>query len=208
MAVRLRLAALVALLAAAAVALAVVALARDRRQDASARTAATASVGALRPPGIPPGDFTLRDERGRRVRLSDYRGRVIALMFVYSTCRDTCPLTAQQVRGALDQVGRRDVGALAISVDPAADTRAHVRRFLAAQRIAGRVPYLVGTPAQLAPVWRRYGVAPQRRGREHAVSVVLLDRAGRQRVGFGADDTTADGIAHDLRQLARERRTE
>jgi hypothetical protein len=37
------------------------------------------------------------------------------------------------------------------------------------------------------------------------VSVVVLDRAGVQRVGFGAtDDLTPEGLAHDLRVLVRD----
>ena len=27
------------------------------------------------------------------------------MTFMYSTCKDTCPLTAQQIRGALDDLG-------------------------------------------------------------------------------------------------------
>lgn len=166
----------------------------------SARVGPTGWAGAVRPPGIPPAAFALRDENGRVVHARDFRGTPVAVMFVYSTCTDTCPLTAQQVRGALDQVpGAR---ALAVSVDPRTDTRANVRRFLLEQRLAGRVPYLVGTRPQLARVWRQFGVGPQGR-REHDVSVVLLDRHGRQRVGFGVDDLSAEALAHDLAELAR-----
>ncbi len=168
--------------------------------SASGPVGPTGWAGAVRPPGIPPAAFSLRDERGRTVRARDFRGKVLAIMFVYSTCRDTCPLTAQQVRGALDRV--RGARALAVSVDPRADTRAHVRTFLREQRLAGRVPYLVGTRARLAGVWRLFGVGPEGR-REHDVSVVLLDRGGRQRVGFGVDDLSAEALAHDLAELAR-----
>jgi protein SCO1/2 len=168
--------------------------------SASGPVGPTGWAGAVRPPGIGPAAFALRDERGRTVRARDFRGKVLAIMFVYSTCRDTCPLTAQQVRGALDRV--RGARALAVSVDPRADTRAHIRTFLREQRLAGRVPYLVGTRARLAGVWRQFGVGPEGQ-REHDVSVVLLDRGGRQRVGFGVDDLSAEALAHDLAELAR-----
>lgn len=190
---------------AAALALAaivIVGLERRGDDDEAVRVQPTGYAGAVRPPGIPPAEFTLRDERGRDVRIEAYRGKVVALMFVYSTCEDTCPLTTAQVRAALDEVGGGDAEAIAVSVDPAGDTRRNVRTFLAEHRIAGRVPYLVGTREELGRVWRAFGVQPQEKGREHAVSVVLLDRRGRQRVGFGPDDLTADGLAHDLHQLA------
>ncbi|MGH2942677.1 MAG: SCO family protein, partial [Solirubrobacteraceae bacterium] len=51
-------------------------------------------AGAVRPPGIPPADFGVRDENGAPVRLADLRGRPVVVTFLYTTCRDTCPLTA------------------------------------------------------------------------------------------------------------------
>ena len=32
------------------------------------------------------------------------------MTFIYSTCEDTCPLIAQQIRGALDDLGTRRPG--------------------------------------------------------------------------------------------------
>ena len=64
------------------------------------------------------------------------------------------------------------------------------------------MPYLRGTRAQLTPVWRAFGVKPQSKESEHAVSVVLIDRRGRQRIGFNASDLTADGLTHDMGVLA------
>ena len=87
-------------------------------------------AGALRPAGIPPADFTLRDQDGRPAALAAYRGRPVIVTFMYSTCKDTCPLMADQIRGALDELGH-DVPTLAVSVDPAGDTPLNTKRFLA-----------------------------------------------------------------------------
>src|SRR4051812_13327864 len=156
--------------------------------------------GALQPPRIPPQDFTLRDQDGRRVRLSDYRGRPVLVTFMYSTCRDTCPLTAQQIRGALDDLGH-DVPTLAISVAPRNDTEPNARRFLVRQGLRGRMRFLLGTRAQLAPVWKAYGIRPQGAGFEHSAYVLIVDRRGVQRVGWPVDHLTPEGLAHDLRAL-------
>jgi protein SCO1 len=156
--------------------------------------------GALRPPGAPAADFRLRDEHGRLATMRAYRGRTTVVTFMYSTCQDTCPLTAQQIRGALDQLGV-DVPVLAISVDPAGDTPAHVRRFLVEQRMNGRMRYLTGTRAQLTPIWRTYGIRPQGDGFEHTASTVVVDGAGRQRLGYLTDQLTPEGLADDLRAL-------
>ena len=61
--------------------------------------------GAVRPPGIPPADFGLRDEDGKVVALADLRGRPVVVTFLYTTCEDTCPLTVDQIRGGLDELG-------------------------------------------------------------------------------------------------------
>jgi protein SCO1/2 len=161
-------------------------------------------AGAQLPPGIPPADFALHDQDGRLVRLSDYAGRVVILTFLYSTCQDTCPLIAQQIRGALDQVGTA-VPALAVSVDPTDDTPLNAQRFLFKQSVVGRMSFLLGTKAQLEPIWRSFGIAPQTAGSstrsDHSVDTILLDKAGRPTVGFQADLLTPEALAHDVRKL-------
>ena len=47
-------------------------------------------------------------------------GTVVVLTPLYTHCQDACPLTAQQIRGALDDLSgdqRSGVRALALSVD-------------------------------------------------------------------------------------------
>jgi protein SCO1/2 len=157
-------------------------------------------AGSLRP-AIPPQDFTLHDQDGRRVALSDFRGQVVVLTFLYSTCQDTCPVTATQIRGALDDLGH-DVPALAVSVDPANDTPASARSFLLKRSLTrDRMRFLLGTRAQLAPVWKAYGIRPQGNGFEHSAYVLLIDPRGRQRVSFPIDQLTPEGLTHDIRKL-------
>ena len=137
--------------------------------------------GALLPGGLRAPGFTLTDQRGRRISLRQYRGRVAILTFLSTACSPACPLVAQQIRGALDELGRHPVPVLIVSADPAADTPAAVRRFLAEAALAGRVEYLSGTLAELRPVWRAYGIvpAPARRRRARRTRVGAADRPGR-----------------------------
>ena len=124
----------------------------------------------------------------------------VAVTFVYSHCEDSCPALVDQVRGALDETGA-DVPLLAVSVDPAGDTRASARRFLNERRMTGRARFLLGDERALAPVWKGYGVAPQRGELDHSATVVLVDAQGRQRVGFPHDQLTPEALAHDIRRL-------
>jgi protein SCO1/2 len=202
MAARLRLALMVAGTLVLVGALGVVLLTRPDDRPALQRGG---FAGSLRP-AIPPSDFTLRDETGRAVSLADFRGRVTVLTFLYTTCEDTCPVTATTIRGALDDLGH-DVPALAVSVDPANDTARSARRFLSERRLTGgRMRFLLGGRAQLAPVWDAYGIRPQGEAFEHSAYVLLIDRAGRQRVSFPFDQLTSEGLAHDIARLEAEGR--
>ncbi len=189
------------LCAAAAVAGVFIASRGDDGSDGVA-VGATGWAGFVRPPGATAPDFALRDQDGERVTMADYRGRPVALTFVYSTCEDTCPALVDQVRGALDDTGL-DVPLLAVSVDPANDTPERARRFLNERRMTGRARFLLGSERELAPVWRGYGVQPQSDDLEHSATVVLVDAEGRQRVGFPHDQLTPEALAHDLRRLAK-----
>ncbi len=159
--------------------------------------------GAALPSGAPVRDFTLSDQRGRRVSLASLRGRVVVLTFLYSTCGASCVVIAQQIRGALDELGH-PVPVLIVSADPRGDTPAKVARFLADVSLSGRVSYLDGPVAQLRSLWRAYRVTPASAGRSafglHA-SVMLLDRRGSERVVFQQEQLTPEALAHDVGKL-------
>jgi protein SCO1 len=151
-----------------------------------------------------PRDFTLADQSGQRVSLRSYRGRVTILAFLYSTCGPTCILIAQQIRGALDELPR-PAPVLIVSADPNADTPARVRRFLARVSLTGRVRYLTGSLSALEPIWRAYRTVPASSGSaafDRAATVLLLDSSGRERVLFGLEQLTPEGLAHDIRKLS------
>lgn len=160
-------------------------------------------AGALRSTEIPPAEFRLRDQDGRPTSLRDFRGKVTVVSFMYSTCQDSCPLLAQQIRSAMDDLGH-DVPVLAISVDPAYDTQLNARRFVNKQSLTGRMRFLLGSRAELAPVWKAYAIQPQGKGFEHSAYVLLVDKRGRARVAFPIDHLSTAALTHDLRKLEAE----
>jgi protein SCO1/2 len=160
--------------------------------------------GAALPAEGRPHDFTLTDQSGRMVSLSDFRGRVTVLTFLYSACGPTCILIAQQIRGALDELPN-PVPVLIVSADPAADSHASVGRFLAEVSLSGRVHYLTGAIGALRPIWRAYGIVPATSARssfDRSASVLLLDRSGRARVLFQSEQLTPEALAHDIGKLS------
>ena len=162
--------------------------------------AATGWEGAIRPPGAELPAFSLRNQDGETVTAASLRGRTAVVTFIYSTCDDTCPGQVQSIRGALDDLGR-DVPVIAVSVDPANDTRETARAFLLEQSMTGRMDFLLGSQAELRPLWDAFGIAPQRDGRDHSAYTVLVDGEGRQRIGFPVSELTPRRLAHDLARL-------
>jgi protein SCO1/2 len=198
---------LIALFLAAVLAFGAVVLAAiGRSRDSGADTAIglnTRFAGAMLPEGVPAPDFTLRNQDGEVVSMRDFRGRPVVVTFLYTSCEESCPPQAQQIKGALDDLGH-EVPALAITVDPDTDTPERARHFLAEQRMAGRMDFVLGSREEVKPLWEGYAIQPQLENAEHQARIVLVDKRGFQRIGFPLSEATPERITHDLRLLAAE----
>jgi protein SCO1/2 len=159
--------------------------------------------GSTLPKGLRAPDFRLRNQDGQTVSMRSLRGRPVVVTFLYTTCQDSCPIQAQTVRGALDELGH-DVPALAIAVDPPRDTPERAQAFLAEQRATGRIDFVLGSRAELQPLWDGFAIRPQSVTDEHQARFTLVDPRGFQRVGYPGAEATPERLAHDLRLLERE----
>lgn len=156
---------------------------------------------------IPAPDFRLIDQNGRTVALSDLRGKIVVLTFVYTKCVDVCPVIAAKLSRVYDQLGDdvQQVVFVAVSVSPEDDTPESIREFSRKFHMEGKWIYLNGSRAELQSVWQAYylyiatPVAPNTQ-LEHQTRVVLIDRASRERVHFSQDFDPAD-LVNDLRLL-------
>src|SRR5688500_16003110 len=61
-------------------------------------------AGVFDPPRIAP-DFTLQGSDGTPLKLSRYRGKVVALGFGYTFCPDVCPTTLVDLAAARKKLG-------------------------------------------------------------------------------------------------------
>jgi protein SCO1/2 len=70
-------------------------------------------------------DFTLQDATGRTVRMTDLRGKVVVLHFIYTSCPDVCPLHADriaQIQAMINRTPMKDaVAFVTITTDPTRD---------------------------------------------------------------------------------------
>ena len=82
--------------------------------------------------GLPPLQMT--DQHGRPVALDQLKGTWSLVFFGYTYCPDICPTTLAQLRQIKSQLSQRTVDRLRIvlvSVDPARDTTAQLKQYLA-----------------------------------------------------------------------------
>jgi cytochrome oxidase Cu insertion factor (SCO1/SenC/PrrC family) len=156
----------------------------DANPDAD-RMAAELQAGG---PGIG-SDFRLRDASGRTRKLSEFRGKVVVLYFGYTFCPDVCPTDLAQVARAIRDLGRagRDIQPVFVTLDPARDTPALLRRY--AKAFHPRLLAVRGSEAEIravADAWRQYyrvvpGERPGEYSVEHAAYTYVIDRRGRFR---------------------------
>lgn len=182
------------------------------RGTSSPATAAKGSTkldaaGELQPPRQAP-EISLRDWTGRRVRLSQYRGRAVMLTFIYDHCPDTCPLIVDKLRQALALLGARahEVQVVAVSVDPKGDTPKTVKAFLLKHKTLGGMDYLIGSRRELQPVWRAYDIAsdasPESREVSHTALIYGITGKGVQLALYDQQFEPGE-IMHDVPLLAR-----
>ncbi len=92
--------------------------------------------------GSPPGrlavirpapDFTLQSADGRGVTLKQFRGKVVFVSFIFTTCSGSCPATTHRlakVQDAIARAGLKDqVQFVSITLDPARDTPGRLRDY-------------------------------------------------------------------------------
>jgi protein SCO1/2 len=147
--------------------------------------------------------FELTDQRGRSVSLASLRGRPLLLTFLDSKCTTLCPIEGHQLGVVERRLGAQPVRLVVVSVDPA-DTRHTVA--VAARKWGwhGHWQWLMGTPAQLAPVWRAYGIGVQPTAADitHSMAVYVIDGQGDERAGF-LPPLAISRLVSDVRLLQR-----
>lgn len=168
--------------------------------------------GSEPPPGIAMPEFALRNHDGRLIRSDSLRGRVTVLTFLDSQCTESCPVIAWTIARTIDRLTsaeRKGVIALAITADPAEDTRASVRGFLARNRATRRLEFVGGAEPEhkLRRLWNEFQILSSLESGSdalHSAPVRIYDRGGTwvATLHVGADLTEAN-LVHDIRAALR-----
>ena len=164
----------------------------------------------------PAPDFSLVERSGRPVTGGDLRGRVWIADFIYTECRDTCPLQSRAMAALLtDLEAYGDLRSVSITVDPLTDTPALLSRY--ADRYGAdpeRWLFLTGELREIRRIVEdgfRLSAAPVDGATPdpvvfHSTRFVLVDRDGEIRGYYDSGDPRAlERLRRNTRSLLAEK---
>lgn len=175
--------------------------------------------GATEPvPGEPAPDFALTDQNGAPATLGRFRGKAIALTFIYTRCPlpDFCPLMTNNF-AAVDDALARDASLasraqlLSISIDPEYDSPAVLREYARqfAARDNGRVSenwaFLTGTGESVRKTAQSYGLAyePDRDQIIHSLRTAIIGSDGTLIKVYRGNEWVPEEVVRDLAEAAK-----
>ena len=161
-------------------------------------------------------DFTLESDQGRSFDFRrDTRGTVTLLYFGYTNCPDVCPVHLANIAAVLHGLPyeeQRRIRVVFVTTDPARDTTARLRSWLA--QFDSSFVGLRGSAGEVDRIQVALGLAPAQREQPQSSGGALGERyqVGRagQVLAFTADDslrveypfgTRQQDWAHDLPKL-------
>lgn len=173
----------------------------------------TSSVPLLEA-GSPLPDYTLTNELGKVIRLSDFRGRVLAFTFIFTRCPypDFCPRMTDHFARAQKALSTqpdapKNLKFLSISFDPQHDTPDLLRAY--AERHAydpDQWSLATGAWDQLEPLTGNFGlifgrdVPPERM--EHNLRTVVVRPSGRIHAILPSNEWSVDDLVREVRAAA------
>ncbi len=139
-------------------------------------------------PHEPAPGFTLTDQAGRTMSLSDLRGKVVVLEFMDPHCIDICPIVSQEFVAAYRDLGplAAKVAFIAVNVNQYHATVADVAAFSREHALTS-IPgwhFFTGAVPALRSVWRSYHIAVAAPNPNadilHTSAVYFIDPQGRE----------------------------
>lgn len=141
------------------------------------------------------GTVELLSQDSKPFRLADLNGNPRVLFFGFTHCPVVCPVTVWEIDAALADIGdaARDVQIVFVSLDPARDTPAVIKKYFSGFK--GRVVPLTGLDASIQKIARSYDVRWQKvsTGKgdytlDHTALAFLINAEGQvvDTIAFGA----------------------
>jgi len=154
-------------------------------------------------------DFTLTDQTGASVKLSQFRGQPVAVTFVYTRCpvATACPLTVARFSKIQAGLAKEKTGALLIiTVDPENDTPAALKAYATSIGAdPARWKFLTGDPKAVARVAESFGVLyyPDKGQIVHSQAVAIVDPEGKLATIHYGEQWEPETVLQDLQKARK-----
>lgn len=134
---------------------------------------------------------TLEDQDGNKFSLQDYKGRLLAVDFIYTSCTTLCQsmgMIFKQIRDLIPQESLgRDFALISISFDPDHDDTASLKKYGQAYGADGKIWRIARVPdkTELKSLLDAFGIVvipDEFGGYEHNTALHLVGRDGRLRL--------------------------
>ena len=155
-------------------------------------------------------EFALISQDGAPVKLADYRGKVVAVTFIFTLCADTCPVLTPMMSFVQDQLGANfgeKIHFVSITVDPERDTPEVLKEY--AQAFGANLSgwsFLTGTSDAIRDVTRRYGIFAAKTANgsiDHTFLTSIIDQRGILRVQYLGVRFDPEEFRRDLESLLK-----
>jgi protein SCO1 len=158
--------------------------------------------------------FTLTDQNGKPATLSESKGKVLLVSFVFTTCNGTCPATTHRMAAVQQELKRTglwntsNVQFLAITLDPERDTPEVLRKYMKLYDLDGAGWQFLSGPqetlAKTIAAWGMWAKAAANGQIDHPSRIFLVDRRQQIREIYNIELLTVSNVCDDIALLMHE----
>lgn len=159
-------------------------------------------------------NFTLTNQNSKTVNLTDFKGKVVLITFLYTQCPfpDKCPMLAQKLdrtRDLLDQVqGAKDrFQVLSITLDPKRDTPEALKKYAQGHDGDANWTFLTGKASDISKIASMFGMIyyTEQGIIDHNMRTVVIDGNQRLRKVYAGSKWTPAEVAAVVKDLVAAR---
>jgi protein SCO1/2 len=159
-------------------------------------------------------DFVLSDQSEKPLKMSELRGNVVLVSFIFTTCNGSCPATThrmglvQREIKSRSQLADAPIRFLSITLDPARDTPEVLRGYMRLYDAdASRWKFLTGPVSTVEKTIEAWGMwvrtAPNGQ-LDHPSRIFLVDAQGQVREIYNLSFMKPEWVADDIESLLHE----
>lgn len=161
--------------------------------------------------GTPIPDYTFLDTSGKEVRVSDFRGKPLAITFIYTSCSSSCPTITTHIveasKDAEEALGAGEFNVISIGYDAPVDKPEAMAAFRDLYAVKSQHwKFLSGDLLSVTGLADSLGYtfvpATENEGFEHLAQVTILDKEGKVYRQVYGDNFPLPNFVEPLKEVA------